>query len=137
MSIAKDATDSELRGIFERNTQLVKNICMNSAAEEVEIHLTISGYESDPRDLYEIPAAKGLRKKLIDMGLYGLLMLPAAKYGKKSIMQNFTPFGTMQAYFPCIAAYTEDGLMTHEGMLQNVEHVRRSCCVYNCNFDRD
>ena len=133
MAVAKDATVTQIRELFTRNKQLVEAICRNSSTEAVEIHLTISGYESDAREMYEIAEAKAMCKKLVDMGLYGLLMFPA-KYGKKTIMEDFTPEGISQAYFPIFVAYA-DGAMTYGDMAQHMERVRVSCDIFNRDFD--
>ena len=136
MDVAKDATDAQIRELFVRNIQLVKDICRPSAqnVEVVEIHLTISGYESDSRELYEIDEARVMCKKLIGMGLYGLLMLPG-QYGKKTIMENFTAMGIMQAYFPLVVGYAANGVADNADMPQHLERVRISCDIFNRDFD--
>lgn len=84
VAVEQEQTDDDLRRVMAGIDPIVKKNGMGFV-------LTISGWDSDPRDLWEIPEAINLCKRLVDTGFISLLEVSTQSGLKSDYMPDDCP----------------------------------------------
>ncbi len=107
-SLTPDMTDDELKECIHRMYPKAVN-------SEQGFLLTISGYDQDPRELWEIPEVITFFNRLIDIGFLGLLALNAQTvmpgtpgFGAAEVWMVATGKITRRAKFPILPEYLKE-----------------------------
>jgi len=74
LRLRTDYSDANLRRTIDTITTLVERV--QSTCTRICVMPVCAEYDTDPRELWEIPEAVSLFKRAIEAGLYGVLTLP-------------------------------------------------------------
>ena len=132
-------SDADIRDVFQACKAHVESAAVHPVCPPVIlIRLSIEGFNSDSRDLWNIPEATQLAKRIIKMGWYGLAMHPR-KFGIKCAGDAGIPGADeRQALMDWILAIK---IAYGDEYLENAEKFEQlmkiSCAVFNRDFDAD
>lgn len=116
-SFTTDMTDAELHECIHKMRPRVTE-------SKTGFLLTISNYDDDPRDLWEIPEAVAFCKRLIDIGMGSMLDLSSAMYAQKLGLPA-VGFGLIEVM------YMAEGRIKKRGSYDiSVEDVNRAAKLY-------
>ena len=124
----KDMTDKDIIKLLKEYAEQVPNM----ASENIIFVATTPSWDSDPRELHDIPEAKVLFKKLVDLGWYGLTAFPKAM-GKRVLPDVELPkdnvdFFMAQFAVPACLAYGNGNEIT---TLHMMEVLKQSMTAFN------
>lgn len=89
MALSTDMTDDEIKACIHD----MHPVCM---ANKQGFILTISGYDDDPRDIWDIPEAVQFAKRLIDIGLVSYLETATIELSEQ--LGTFVGFGALELW---------------------------------------
>ena len=130
----KDMTDDDIIKIFKQFAKQVPDMLDNN----IIFMATTSCWDGDTRELHNIPEAKKLFKKIVDLGWYGLTSLPKM-YGKNVLPDVDMPkdeINIMMQQFvvPAIVAYGQDNTIDKK-LMQKV--LAQSMIAFNTLMEHE
>jgi hypothetical protein len=131
-------SDANIRDVFQNCKAKIESSAVPDGPLAIIIRFSIEGFNSDRRELWDIPEAKQHAKRILKMGWYGLAMHPR-KFGIKCAGDEGLPGederqALMDWILPIKIAY---GNEYSENREKFTLLMKTSSAVFNRDFDTD
>ena len=131
VKVSTSDTDEELEGMFKHTMANIEQL--QNVTDNINVTFYTSEFDEDPRELWQIEAAKTLFRRLVNMGAYGLVLYPA-QFKMRTLAEEMLGDDDLMNMFwmPLSIIHSTDGFLDLEAMQ---ERLKISCCIFNAKFD--